>query len=114
MPRYAAVDIGSNSVRMMAAEVSHGVTTVLAQDRQVTRLGESVFRSGRISEEAFDFLIPTSSRMAGMFGKLGILGVRAVATAAVRDASNQREFIERTSQALGTDVEIISGPEEAG
>ena len=52
MPRYAAVDIGSNSVRMMAADVQDGKTTILAQGRQVTRLGESVFRSGRISDEA--------------------------------------------------------------
>ena len=113
MPRYAAVDIGSNSVRMLAAEVSHGVTTILTQDRQVTRLGESVFRSGRISEEALTFLIANLTRMAGIYSRLGILAVRAVATAAVRDASNQREFIERTSLALGTDIEIISGPEEA-
>lgn len=98
---------------MLAAEVSHGVTTILAQDRQVTRLGESVFRSGRVSEEALSFLTLNLSRMAGTYGKLGIIGVRAVATAAVRDAGNQREFIERTSQALSTNVEIISGPEEA-
>src|SRR5437588_9567064 len=52
MPRYAAVDIGSNSVRMMAAEVTGAETRILAEDRQVTRLGSSVFRSGRISEDA--------------------------------------------------------------
>ena len=46
MPRYASVDIGSNSVRMMAAETNGGETKILAQDRQVTRLGESVFRPG--------------------------------------------------------------------
>ncbi|HLH03233.1 MAG TPA: Ppx/GppA phosphatase family protein [Bryobacteraceae bacterium] len=113
MARYAAVDIGSNSVRMMAADVSHGETRVLAEDRQVTRLGESVFRDGRISKDALDFLCATLARMAAAYSRLEILAMRAVATSAVRDASNQDEFLQRTSSALGTKVEIISGPEEA-
>ncbi len=113
MPRYAAVDIGSNSVRMMAAEVSQRETRILAQDRQVTRLGESVFQSGRISKDALDFLTATLARMAAAYARLEIVGIRAVATSAVRDASNQQEFLDRTRQALGTNVEIISGPEEA-
>jgi exopolyphosphatase/guanosine-5'-triphosphate,3'-diphosphate pyrophosphatase len=113
MPRYAALDIGSNSVRMMAAEVSHGQTTMLAQDRQVTRLGSSVFREGRISKEALDFLCATLARMSAGYSRLEVVAVRAVATSAVRDASNQAEFVERTSEALGTKVEIISGAEEA-
>ena len=113
MPRYAAVDIGSNSVRMMAAEVAHGETRILAQDREVTRLGESVFRSGRISKEALELVTATLARMAAAYSKLEIVGVRAVATSAVRDASNQQEFLASASGALGTTVEIISGPEEA-
>lgn len=113
MPRYAAIDIGSNSVRMMAADVSHGETRILAQDREVTRLGESVFRSGRISKEALDFLCATLARMSAAYSRLELMGIRAVATSAVRDASNQDEFIQRTGTALGAKVEIISGPEEA-
>src|SRR5579875_511992 len=113
MPRYAAVDIGSNSVRMMAAEVIGAETKILAQDRQVTRLGESVFRSGRVSEEALNFLVQNLARMAGTYSRLETVAVRAVATSAVRDASNQAEFLQRTSQALGANVEIISGSEEA-
>ena len=113
MPRYAAVDIGSNSVRMMASEVSLGETRILVQDRQVTRLGESVFRSGQISKEALDFLCTTLARMAGTYNRLEVIGIRAVATSAVRDAGNQQEFLQRAGEALGTNVEIISGPEEA-
>ncbi len=113
MPRYAAVDIGSNSVRMMAAEVTDDETRILAQDRQVTRLGESVFRSGRISKEALDFLCANLARMAATYNRLEVVGIRAVATSAVRDASNQQEFLERTLAALGTNVEVVSGPEEA-
>ena len=113
MPRYAAIDIGSNSVRMMAAEVSHGETHILAEDRQVTRLGESVFRDGRISKEALDFLCATLARMSASYSRLDVIGVRAVATSAVRDARNQQEFLQRSSTAVGTNVEVISGPEEA-
>jgi exopolyphosphatase / guanosine-5'-triphosphate,3'-diphosphate pyrophosphatase len=98
---------------MMAAEVSLGTTRILAEDRQVTRLGESVFQSGRISKEALDFLCATLTRMAAVYNRLEIVGVRAVATSAVRDASNQHEFLQRASDALQTNVEIISGSEEA-
>jgi exopolyphosphatase/guanosine-5'-triphosphate,3'-diphosphate pyrophosphatase len=113
MPRYAAVDIGSNSVRMMAAEVNQKSVRVLAEDRQVTRLGESVFRTGQVSEEAMSFLLTTLERMAGTYLKLGVDRVRVVATSAVRDAGNQQEFLERASSVLGVQVEIISGTEEA-
>ncbi len=113
MPRYAAIDIGSNSVRMMAADVVGDETKVLAEDRQVTRLGESVFRDGRISDQALNFLCATLARMSASYSRLGIVAVRAVATSAVRDASNQDEFLQRTSNAIAANVEIISGAEEA-
>ncbi|MBV9300658.1 MAG: Ppx/GppA family phosphatase [Acidobacteriaceae bacterium] len=113
MPRYAAVDIGSNSVRMMAADVTGTGTEILAEDRQVTRLGDSVFRSGRISRDALDFLCVVLTRMADAYRSLDVIGVRAVATSAVRDASNRQQFLTRTAAALGTNVEIISGAEEA-
>jgi len=114
MHRYAAVDIGSNSVRMEAAEVEDGQPPrILASERQVTRLGASVFRTGRVSQESMDLLCGILGGMAGIYKRLNVTGVRAVATAAVRDAGNQQEFLARASAALGTDVEIISGQEEA-
>jgi exopolyphosphatase/guanosine-5'-triphosphate,3'-diphosphate pyrophosphatase len=114
MPRYAAIDIGSNSVRMEAAEVTgDGPPRILASERQVTRLGASVFRSGRISQDAMDMICTVLAGMAAQYRRLDVTGVRAVATAAVRDAGNQQEFIARASAALATDVEIISGQEEA-
>ncbi|HEX6894422.1 MAG TPA: Ppx/GppA phosphatase family protein [Bryobacteraceae bacterium] len=114
MPRYAAVDIGSNSVRLQVAETSPGrPTEILASDRQVTRLGASVFQSGRIAPEALEFLTQVLSRLAQSYRKHEVIAVRAVATSAVRDASNQHEFLERASAVLGVPVEIISGQEEA-
>jgi exopolyphosphatase/guanosine-5'-triphosphate,3'-diphosphate pyrophosphatase len=114
MPRYASVDIGSNSVRMEAAEVAPGQPPrILASERQVTRLGASVFRTGRISQESMDLICGVLGSMAQIYKRLDVNAVRAVATAAVRDAGNQQEFVARASAALGTDVEIISGQEEA-
>ncbi len=112
--RYAAVDIGSNSTRMLTAEVIPGIEPVtLAADRVVTRLGASVFQDGRLSNDAIESTVRILARMAEMYGKLDVAGVRAVATSAVRDASNQAEFLSRASAALGTTVEIINGREEA-
>src|SRR5687768_14800237 len=109
MPRYAAIDIGSNSVRMQAAEVIPGAATrELASDREVTRLGAGVFQQGQITDESMEFVCQVLKRMAEAYGKLEVVGVRAVATSAVRDASNQAEFVARASDALGTPVEIIS------
>jgi exopolyphosphatase/guanosine-5'-triphosphate,3'-diphosphate pyrophosphatase len=114
MPRYAAIDIGSNSIRMEAAEVLPGqASRILASDREVTRLGESVFRSGSVSEEAIATTCAVLERMAGLYRRLEVVGVRAVATSAVRDTRNQERFLERASEAAGTEVEIISGREEA-
>ena len=114
MPRYAAVDIGSNSVRLQVAEQLHGAAPrILASERQVTRLGESVFRSGRISADAMELTCEVLAGMAGNYRGFEVLGIRAVATAAVRDASNQIEFIERASAAVQAPVEIISAAEES-
>jgi exopolyphosphatase/guanosine-5'-triphosphate,3'-diphosphate pyrophosphatase len=114
MPRYAAIDIGSNSIRMEAAEVSSGQPTrVLGSEREVTRLGESVFRTGAVSEEAMRAACSVLARMAALYRKLDVVGVRAVATSAIRDTRNPHEFLARASEAAGTPVEIISGREEA-
>jgi len=114
VPRYAAIDIGSNSIRMEAAEVNDGQPArVLASDREVTRLGESVFRNGAVSEEAIKSTCAVLARMAALYRKLAVVGVRAVATSAIRDTRNQREFLERAAEAAGAHVEIISGREEA-
>src|SRR3954469_9289771 len=114
MPRYAAIDIGSNSIRMEAAEVVPGLPVrILASDREVTRLGESVFRTGSVTEEAMKATCTVLARMADLYRRLAVVGVRAVATSAIRDTRNQREFLTRSGEAVGAPVEIISGREEA-
>jgi exopolyphosphatase/guanosine-5'-triphosphate,3'-diphosphate pyrophosphatase len=112
--RYAAVDIGSNSIRMLAAEVHPGEPPqVLAADREVTRLGESVFREGAISPRSLEEISRVLARMSDVYARLKVAGVRAVATSAVRDAANQQEFLDRAGIALGAPIEIVSGREEA-
>src|SRR3954451_19227439 len=99
---------------MEAEEVFPAVPArVLASDREVTRLGESVFRNGAVSEDAMKTTCTVLARMAVAFRKLDVVGVRVVATSAIRDPPNQREFLPRASEAVGTAVEIISGREEA-
>jgi exopolyphosphatase/guanosine-5'-triphosphate,3'-diphosphate pyrophosphatase len=114
MPRYAAIDIGSNSIRMMAAEVEPGQPfRVLAEDRLVTRLGESVFSTGSLSLEAIDVTCGQLESMTQAYRAHNPRAARIVATAAVRDASNSQEFLERASAIAGQPVELISGQEEA-
>src|ERR1039458_2449430 len=93
MPRYAAIDIGSNSIRMEAAEVLPGEPArILASEREVTRLGQSVFRSGALSDDALKATTTVLARMAALYRKLDVVGVRAVATSAIRDTQNQQVF----------------------
>ncbi len=114
MPRFAAVDIGSNSMRLLVAEAdAGGEPRRLAEDREVTRLGESVFTHGVLSEEAIQATERVLGRFRGMIAALGGAETRAVATSATRDARNQGEFLGRAEAALGGPIEIISGVEEA-
>lgn len=114
MPRYAAIDIGSNSIRMLAADAGpSGEFQELVSSRQVVRLGENVFREGRLSQPSMDLACQTLAAMAEEYRKLDVLAVRAVGTSALRDATNRAEFLARAAQILGTPVEVISGLEEA-
>ena len=114
MSRYAAIDIGSNSIRMMAAEVrTPGGMQVLAADRQVVRLGKTVFLEGKLGTSEIELACQALSRMVEQYRKLDVVSVRAVGTAALRDASNRDEFLARAGAVIGHPVEVISGLEEA-
>ncbi|MEP6963105.1 MAG: Ppx/GppA family phosphatase, partial [Acidobacteriota bacterium] len=99
---------------MLAAEVGAGESyKELASDRQVVRLGAGVFRGGRLTQESMDAGFQVLQRMADKYAGLDVLAVRAVGTSALRDASNQADFLGRASDILRTPVEVISGLEEA-
>ena len=113
MPTFAAVDIGSNSVRLKISRlVAHRLVEV-QEDREVTRLGESVFRSGLLSPEAIALTVKVLKRFHRAVQKEAADTVRVVATSALRDARNSRAFLEWVRSATGWHVEIISGLEEA-
>jgi exopolyphosphatase/guanosine-5'-triphosphate,3'-diphosphate pyrophosphatase len=113
MPTFAAVDIGSNSVRLKISRlVSHRLVEI-HEDREVTRLGESVFRNGFLSPEAIALTVKVLRRFHRAAQRAGADSVRVVATSALRDARNSRAFLEWVRSATGWPVEVISGLEEA-
>src|SRR5437763_5063129 len=113
MPTFAAIDIGSNSVRLKIARLVGHRLREIVEDREVTRLGESVFRSGFLSPEAMENTIKVLRRFHRTVQREGSDVVRVVATSALRDARNSRAFLEWVRSATGWKVEIISGLEEA-
>ncbi len=113
MPTFAAVDIGSNSVRLKISRLTAGRLHEIHEDREVTRLGESVFRDGFLSPEAIANTVKVLRRFHRDIQKAGTDAVRVVATSALRDARNSRAFLEWVRSSTGWKVEIISGLEEA-
>src|SRR6202140_1965262 len=113
MPTLAAVDIGSNSVRLKISRLSGRRLIEIHEDRQVTRLGDSVFRNGFLSPDAIDDTVKALRRFHRAVQHEGADTVRVVATSAVRDARNSRAFLEWVRSATGWRVGIISGLEEA-
>jgi exopolyphosphatase/guanosine-5'-triphosphate,3'-diphosphate pyrophosphatase len=114
MPRYAAIDVGSNSIRLLVAAVdSKGRFETLVSDRQVVRLGTGVFRDGELSESSMELACRVLERMTSEYRDFKVEAVKAVGTSALRDASNQVEFVARASAIMRTPLYVISGVEEA-
>ncbi|HUX28802.1 MAG TPA: exopolyphosphatase, partial [Terracidiphilus sp.] len=112
MPTFAAIDIGSNSCRLKIAKVvAHRLKTV-HEDREVTRLGASVFESGLVSPEAMASTLRALKRFQRAVQLHGADRIRVVATAAMRDARNAAAFQAWVKAETGWPMEIISGLEE--
>lgn len=112
MPTFAAVDIGANSVRLKIARLSGKRLRVVHEDREVTRLGASVFRTGQLAPAAMAHTIEVLQRFHKTAQRYAPEAVRVVATSALRDAHNRAAFTEWVRSATGWRVEIISGLEE--
>ena len=112
MPTFAAIDIGSNSCRLAVAAVQQHQLCTLHEDREVTRLGESVFETGVISPEAMASTLKALKRFHRSVQAHVADHVRVVATSATRDALNAEDFRTRVKSATGWSLEIISGLEE--
>jgi exopolyphosphatase / guanosine-5'-triphosphate,3'-diphosphate pyrophosphatase len=113
--RVAAIDCGTNSIRLLVADVDPGRGTLTDVDRrmEIVRLGQGVDTTGRLAPEALDRTLAALSRYADVITRLGAADVRMVATSATRDASNAAEFIRRVTEVLGAAPEVLSGDEEA-
>jgi len=113
MPTFAAVDIGSNSVRLKIARLQAGRLRPLHEDREVTRLGQGVFISGFLTPESMAETVKVLRRFHRATQQIVTDSVRVVATSALRDARNSQAFLEWVRSATGWRMEIISGVEEA-
>src|SRR5215813_13814618 len=112
MPVFAAVDIGSNSVRLSIAELRRGRLVPLHQDREVTRLGEGVFKDGSLNPQAMARSLKVLRRFHRAVQSHAVDRTRVVATSAMRDSNNGHIFAEWVRSATGWKVEVISGLEE--
>ncbi len=110
----AVVDLGSNAVRLQIAQLAlPGPVLVLAEDRAAVRLGEQVFRTGRLAAAAIARTSDALERFARLAERAGAARIRAVATSAVREASNRAALVRAIRDRAGIGLEVISGAEEA-
>src|SRR3954464_5767263 len=109
----AVIDLGSNATHLHIAQLSGGHLSVLAEDRAAVRLGEQVFRTGRLSAPAIARTAVAMERFAKLAQRAGAAHVRAVATSAVREASNRAALVRTIRNHAGINLEVISGAEEA-
>jgi exopolyphosphatase/guanosine-5'-triphosphate,3'-diphosphate pyrophosphatase len=112
MPVFAAVDIGSNSVRLSIAELRKGRLIPLHQDREVTRLGESVFRTRSLDPSAMARTLRVLRRFHRSVQAHAVDRIRVVATSAMRESNNGHIFADWVKEATGWKIEVISGQDE--
>ena len=112
MPVFAAIDIGSNSVRLSVGEMRRGRIHVLHTDREVTRLGEGVFQNGQLDPQAMAHTIKVLRRFRKATDRFSAEQVQVLSTSAVRDAKNSRVFADLLRSATGWQLRIITGLEE--
>ncbi|WP_407565318.1 exopolyphosphatase [Streptomyces sp. 184] len=115
MTRVAAVDCGTNSIRLLVADVDAASAELKDLDRrmEIVRLGQGVDRTGRLAPEALERTFAACRRYAAIIERLGAGRTRFVATSASRDAENRADFVRGVEDILGVRPEVISGDEEA-
>ncbi len=112
--RIAAIDVGSNSIHMVVAQVeSDGRFRVLDRAKEMVRLGQRTLSSGRLSVDAINAGVRTLAAFRTLAERQGVVRFKAVATSAVREAKNGGDFIQRVRDDVGLRVTVIPGSEEA-
>lgn len=111
--RVGAIDIGTNTVRLLVADVVDGVVHELAREVEVVGLGAGVDRTRQISEESLERAASALERFAGIMRPFAPERARAIATSATRDAHNRDAVLDRLEAASGVRPDVIGGDEEA-
>jgi exopolyphosphatase/guanosine-5'-triphosphate,3'-diphosphate pyrophosphatase len=111
--RVAIVDIGTNSTRLLVADVEDGRVSELERRSTVTRLGRGVDTSGQLSTEAIEDVCETVADYVGVYEPLAPDVVAAIATSAVRDAENSGAFLAELRERFALSTRILGGAEEA-
>jgi exopolyphosphatase/guanosine-5'-triphosphate,3'-diphosphate pyrophosphatase len=109
----AAIDIGTNSVKLLVGRVSVRKVTPILHRSVTTRLGEGLQQSGEISKDAADRTIAALAEFRALAQERGATSLRCVGTLALRAAKNGRSFVERCDREAGLEIRILSGEEEA-
>jgi exopolyphosphatase/guanosine-5'-triphosphate,3'-diphosphate pyrophosphatase len=112
--RMAAIDIGTNSIRLMVAEPLRGGNyRILDEEKEPARLGASLAKTGRLDPLAIDKALAALRRMKQIAEGFQVTQIRTIATCAVREAKNGPEFVRRAREELGIDIEVITAKQEA-
>lgn len=115
--KFAAIDIGSNAVRLLFCNVLNGKNTPLLKKAELfripLRLGEDAFLTGKISEKKIGKLIKSMTAYRYLMDVYDVVDYRACATSAMREAANSLEIIERIKKEAGIKIELIDGSTEA-
>ncbi|HEY3241651.1 MAG TPA: Ppx/GppA phosphatase family protein [Acidimicrobiia bacterium] len=112
--RVGAIDVGTNSTRLLVAEATgrEAPLTTLERRMTITRLGQGVNATRRLHPDAVDRTLAVLREYREVLDKLRVEGVRASATSAVRDATNREDFLVPAKEILGTAPEVLTGEEE--
>ena len=117
MTRVAAIDCGTNSIRLLVADGETQGERVILNDltrqMRIVRLGQGVDRTGRLAPEAIERTLAAVREYKRMIDNLGASDIRFVSTSAMRDAENRQDFIEPVKELLGVYPEVVPGTEEA-
>ena len=114
MKTYATIDTGSNQVLLFIAKVDDGkIKEVLLDRGEITKLGEGVNTTGVLSEEAQERTLKVLEEFKALLSKYDVDNYYAVGTAALRDAKNSKDFLEKVKEMTGLEINVIPGEEEA-
>jgi exopolyphosphatase / guanosine-5'-triphosphate,3'-diphosphate pyrophosphatase len=111
--RIAAIDIGTNSIHMIVAETREHGYRVVDREKTMVQLGLASLDGQPLTDDAIERGVATIGRMAEIAAKWNVDEIFAVATSAVREAPNRRDFLRRVKETAGVKVRVISGEEEA-